>query len=250
MNFYSLNNDLINILKSYSSIKVIINTEYYENLNIKKFINNINNEINFYILEYNIININYYKLNNLNINYYFVPLCYNIYLEEYYNNNIIQKKKFNEKDIDILFFGSINSRRDNILNIFKNKYKITIVSSKSGENANKEICNLIERSKIVLNIIFYESNIIFDYYRNSLILASRTLLITEKSKNVNYDIEDGLHNLENNIINVEYNDIIDTIDKYIHINEDEYNICVSKQYEAFKNYKMDNKIINLFNKLI
>ena len=28
MNFYSLNNDLINILKSYSSIKVIINTEY------------------------------------------------------------------------------------------------------------------------------------------------------------------------------------------------------------------------------
>ena len=38
--------------------------------------------------------------------------------------------------------------------------------------------------------MYYDNNIIFDYYRNSFILSTRTLLITEKSSSIDYNIED------------------------------------------------------------
>ena len=64
-------------------------------------------------------------------------------------------------------------------------------------------------------------------------------------------IEDGLLELENNIINVEYNKIIETVDKYmIETSEEEYNKLVDTQHNAFKNYKMDDKITNFFNKIL
>jgi hypothetical protein len=184
----------------------------------------------------------------MNIDYHFIPLCYNSFLEEYYSSKIV-KKTYAEKDIDILFLGTLNRRRKFIINSLKNKYNL-VTTYNFGEDANIELCNLIERSKIVLNVLFYFNNIIFDYYRNSFILSTRTLLITEKSIAKDYNIEDGLLELENNIINVEYNKIIETVEKYINISEKEYNILVDNQYNAFKKYKMDNKITNFFNKIL
>ena len=113
------------------------------------------------------------------------------------------------------------------------------------------MCNLIERSKIVLNVLFYKSNIIFDYYRNSFILSTRTLLITEKSTSKDYNVEDGLLELENNIINVEYDKIIETVNNYMNnMTEEKYNKLVDTQHNAFKNYKIDDKITNFFNKIL
>jgi hypothetical protein len=246
INIVSIDDEILNILEKYDSKKVIINTEYYENFNISKYFDFINNKPNFYILEYNILNINYIKNTNKNINYHFIPLCYNSFIEDYYNSNIV-KKNYKEKDIDILFFGSINKRREKILNILKRKYRVAIYKKYS----NTELCNLIERSKIVLNILYYENNIIFDYYRNSFILSTKTLLVSEKSINKDYNIEDGLLQLENNIINVEYNKIVETIAKYLkNISEEEYYKLVDTQYNSFKNYKMDHKITTFFNKII
>ena len=245
-NITSINDELLDMLEKYYSIKIIINTEYYENFNISKYFDFINNKPNFYLFEYNILNINYIKNTNKNIDYHFIPLCYDSFLEDYYNSRIV-KKNYNEKDIDILFFGSINKRREKILNSLKRKYKLAIYK-KYSNNSNTELCNLIERSKIVLNIMYYDNNIIFDYYRNSFILSTRTLLITEKSSSKDYIIEDGLLGLENNIINVEYDKIIETVDKYLkNTSEEEYNKLVDTQYNAFKNYKMDDKITNFFN---
>ena len=170
-------------------------------------------------------------------------------MEDYYNSRIV-KKNYNEKDIDILFFGSINKRREKILNSLKRKYKLAIYK-KYSNNSNTELCNLIERSKIVLNIMYYDNNIIFDYYRNSFILSTRTLLITEKSSSKDYNIEDGLLELENNIINVEYDKIIETVDYYLkNSSEEEYNKLIDTQYNAFKNYKMDDKITTFFDKIL
>jgi hypothetical protein len=248
-NIYSINEHLLNILQAYDSKKILINTEYYENLNVSKYFDFINNKPNFYLFEYNILNINYLKNTNKNINYQFIPLCYSSFLEDYYNSRIV-KKSFIEKDIDILFLGKLNRRRKNIINPLTQKYKI-VTKYNFDDKGNTELCNLIERSKIVLNVLFYKSNIIFDYYRNSFILSTRTLLITEKSTSKDYNIEDGLLELENNIINVEYDKIIETVDKYmIETSEEEYNKLVDTQYNAFKNYKMDDKITNFFNKIL
>ena len=248
-NITSINDELLDILEKYNSKKIIINTEYYENFNISKYFDFINNKPNFYLFEYNILNINYIKNTNKNIDYHFIPLCYDSFLEDYYNSRIV-KKNYNEKDIDILFFGSINKRREKILNSLKRKYKLAIYK-KYSNNSNTELCNLIERSKIVLNIMYYDNNIIFDYYRNSFILSTRTLLITEKSSSKDYIIEDGLLELENNVINVEYDKIIETVDYYLkNTSEEEYNKLIDTQYNAFKNYKMDDKITTFFDKIL
>ena len=250
-NIYSINDELLNILSTYDSKKILINTEYYENLNISKYFDFINNKPNFYLFEYNILNINYLKNTNKNIDYQFIPLCYSSYLEDYYNSRIV-KKTFIEKDIDILFLGKLKGckRRKNIINHLTQKYKV-VTKYNFDDNSNTELCNLIERSKIILNVLFYKSNIIFDYYRNSLILSTRTLLITEKSLSKDYNIEDGLLELESNIINVEYDKIIETVDYYLqNSSEEEYNKLVDTQHNAFKNYKMDDKITNFFNKII
>ena len=99
--------------------------------------------------------------------------------------------------------------------------------------------------------MYYDNNIIFDYYRNSFILSTRTLLITEKSSSKDYIIEDGLLELENNVINVEYDKIIETVDYYLkNSSEEEYNKLIDTQYNAFKNYKMDDKITTFFDKIL
>lgn len=247
-NLNSIDDNILNTLSSYNSIKILINTEYYENFSTSKYLEFINNKPNFHLLEYNIININYLKNSKKNISYHFIPLCYNSYLEDFYSSRVV-KKKFAEKDIDILFLGTLNNRRKHIINNLQTRYNVS-VRYLFGENRNTELCDLIERSKIVLNVLYYHNNIVFDYYRNSFILSTRTLLITEKSTNKDYNIEDGLLQLENNIINVEYDQLIDTVDKYMKISEDEYNKLVYRQNNSLKQYKMDDKIIHFFNKIL
>lgn len=247
-NLNSIDDNILNTLSSYNSKKILINTEYYENFNTSKYLEFINNKPNFYLLEYNILNINYLKNSKKNINYHFIPLCYNKYLEDFYSSQVV-KKKFVEKDIDILFLGTLNNRRKHIINNLQKKYNVA-TRYLFGENRNTELCDLIERSKIVLNVLYYHNNIVFDYYRNSFILSTRTLLITEKSTNKDYNIEDGLLQLENNIINVEYDRLIETVDKYMKISEDEYNKLVDRQNNSLKQYKMDDKIISFFNKIL
>lgn len=245
MNINTITKDILKKIDMYKSKKVLINTEYIHNMNVKDILNFIDGKKNYSLLDYNVLNIEYY-INHSNINYFFIPLCYNDYLISYYNNQVIKKKNFNDKDIDIFFFGTINSKRFKILDILKNKYKVVIYSGKSGINENKELCNLIERSKFVINILYYDNNLIFDYYRNALILVSNSVLINENYKNRNYELEDGLMDLENNMINVEYDDLISSIDKYMKMNEYEYNKIIKNQIESFKKYKMDEKVIRFF----
>jgi len=247
-NLNSIDDNILNTLSSYNSKKILINTEYYENFSTSKYLEFINNKLNFYLLEYNILNINYLKKSNKNISYHFIPLCYNSYLEDYYSSRVV-KKKFVEKDIDILFLGTLNNRRKNIINNLQTRYNVA-TRYLFGEDKNRELCDLIERSKIVLNVLYYHNNIVFDYYRNSFILSTRTLLITEKSTNKDYNIEDGLLQLENNIINVEYDQLIETVDKYMKISEEEYNKLVDRQNNSLKQYKMDDKIIDFFKKIL
>jgi hypothetical protein len=252
MNLYCLNYtqgvDVFDILEKSNSKVILINTEYYEHHNVKNIINKISNkDLKFFIFEYNIINYKYYKENYKNINIKFIPLLYNSYLEYYYNLNVNNKIIYN-KNIDIFFYGRLNERRENLLNILKKKYNVMIITNSSGEEMNQKICEMIKKSKIILNILYEDVNHIFDYYRNSFIISNKGLLISEYPNNIDFTLEPNLIDIENNLIVPKYENIIDTIDNYLsNYNNLEINKIIEKQYEWFKKNNQKEYIIDFFN---
>ena len=250
MNIYSIyytpEYNILEIIKKSKSKIILINTEFYEHHNVNTLMNIINNEeLPFYIFEYNIINYKYFENNYKNIKIYYIPLIYNKYLENYYNNSINNKISWNNKDIDIFFYGRLNDRRKNIIDILKKKYNVFIISASSGENENKTICQYIERSKIVLNILYDDCNMIFDYYRNSFLIANKILLVTEYPKIFDFNIEKSIVDIENNLILANYEDIITIIDNYLNnYNENDINNILEKQYNWFKKHDMKDYLLN------
>jgi hypothetical protein len=260
MNFYcilyTVNYDVYEILKNNKSKVILINTEFYQYFNIQKYINNIyNDKLDYYIFEYNIINYRYFNEKYPNLKLYFIPQIYNNYLETYYLNQIenieqINKNENNIKDIDIFFYGKMNDRRSNILDILKQKYNIVIISYRSDEIVNKEICNVIKRSKIVLNILHDDYNSIFDYYRNSFLVSNKVLLISEKPQNIDTNLEIYLRDIDSNLIIPEYNKMIETVEYYLNnYNEEFINNLIDKQYKWFKKYNLKDLIINAFDEI-
>ena len=110
------------------------------------------------------------------------------------------------KDIDILFYGSINSRREFILNNLK-LLDLNVVSLFGVYG--KERDNYIARSKIVVNIHFYESKI-FEVARISYLLSNSVCVITET----------GLDPIENEysnaVIFTEYNEMVSKCFELVH----------------------------------
>jgi hypothetical protein len=239
-NFYSFNN--------LSCKKIIINTEYYEHGNIKnllKYINLYPNN-NFHLFDYNKINIENIQKLFKNINIYYIPLIYNEYLEDFYNKNIDYKLSWNEKDIDILFYGSLNIRRGKIIDNLKKKYNLVYFQDIYNHNS---FCNIINRSKIILNILFYDYNIVFDYYRNSFLLANNALLITECSINFDYNIEYNLKDIVENILITNYENIEETVDIIMNKSINEIDEILLKQYNWFIKHNLKDIICKFFDKI-
>ena len=90
------------------------------------------------------------------------------------------------QDIDVLFYGSLNERRNRILNDLRHTgIKVHTVFGLYGHERDE----LIARSKIVLNIHFYETQI-FEMIRVSYLLANSKAVVTESSSDT--AIEKGL----------------------------------------------------------
>lgn len=80
-----------------------------------------------------------------------------------------------EEDIDILLYGSLNDRRMAILKELKNKgLNVVGLFGVYGEKRDK----IIARSKIILNIHYYEARV-FEIVRVSYLLANRKFVISE-----------------------------------------------------------------------
>lgn len=255
MNMYCLNytteKDIFSIIQNTSSNVILINTEFYQHHNIDNIMKWINdNNLKFFVLEYNIINYNYFKQNYINLNIFFAPLIYHSHLEYYYKQQIEEKFiKWNEKDIDVLFIGRLNERRSNVLDQLRKKYNIHIISGFTGELENKSICGFYERSKIVINILYQDDNSIFDYYRNTFIISNKVLLVSESPKNINYDIEHYLTGMNENLFLCEYNNFVSTIDNILtNYNEDQINEIKEKQYRWFKEKETMDYFINFIKK--
>ena len=241
---YNINNRL-NLLKTEKVI--LINVDNYNHFKFEKLLTIINKEqLNFTIFDYNPINIKEINKKYKNIKIEYMPLLYNSYFEEHYNFQIDEHE--NNKDIDILFYGTSNPRRELILEKLKKKYNIHIIFINiTGNSSDKIICNYIKRSKIILNIFFYDYNKIFDYYRNSYLIANKALLISEYPDNIDFDIEKNLINIDKYLIMDKYENLVDLVSRYLdNYNNIDINNIIENQYKWFSNNKLDLLIKNYF----
>lgn len=79
-----------------------------------------------------------------------------------------------DKDIDVLFYGSRNERRVDILSELQSKCKLHVAFGVYGG----ELDRLIARSKIVLNMHYYNEGI-HEIFRTSYLIANKKCIVSE-----------------------------------------------------------------------
>lgn len=222
----------------------IINTEHWETRGAKEILTMLQNENrkNISIIEYNIINFRNIVSSYPDVRVVFLPLIYDKLMEKVLKDNIESLFNTEQKDIDVLFYGGINDRRKQVLDALKGEnWNVYIVDSHHGVT-NKELCNLINRSKIVINILYYDFNVIFDYYRNSFVLSNNTMLISEIPLEMDTKIEPWLHQIEELGTFCSYDKLVETTNEWLKKDNIVFNEMIEKQSKWFKGFKMQNKL--------
>ena len=201
--------------------------------NYKIYINLLKNANNVY--DFSNYNTNYLKekYNLTNISY--LPLY-----QYKYNNYYPLKIDIKQKKNDVIFIGSLNKRRDNILDKLK-------IIKKNNKLNNDEKTKLLTNSKIYINIHFYDNSVL-EIERILEGLKNKCLIISERSKDIELD------NLYSNMI-IFYDDINDLEKKinYYLSNDDEYFNLIKKFYENFIKINMEypicDEILNKYNNI-
>lgn len=140
-------------------------------------------------------------------------------------------------DIDILWYGSLNERRVFILQQLHNKgFIVKTLFGVYGEERDA----FIARSKIVLNIHFYESKVL-EIVRIFYLLANKRFVISEKGNDraLEDPICDGL-------VFVDYGNIVEACEKYL--KEDALrNEIAEKGFSRIASFKQDQFLKDLLN---
>ena len=193
---------------------------------IRRTIRKFNKKI--HIVEYQPKNINFYKDKKvMNNKYTYCPFSF-LPIKIFDNN---------EKIYDILFYGTLTPRRERILDKLKNKYNIIIKNNfKNLEEQNF----YVSRAKIVLSIFFCKSNDVFDYFRLSPLISSNIFYIAENPYNLHHD--------QNNQVYCTYEQIINTIAKFIKLSQNERDQYTNENFQLYKNtFNYKKSIINILN---
>ena len=140
-----------------------------------------------YVIDYSILNI--CKLNEMGINAFFLPYV-STGLNKY-DNSLNMSIKINEqknsnitKDIDILFIGTLNTKRKEWLNkIETSKYNVKILTN----SYYNESLEYFARSKILLNVHYYHGKSILEVARIIPALENNCIILTEKSDDEYYN---------------------------------------------------------------
>jgi hypothetical protein len=122
----------------------------------------------FYVWDYSAENISFLSTQGIHADY--LPIGYHKGLE-LINSDI-------DKDIDVLFFGSLGERRKHIIDSLttNNKLKVQTLFGIYGKKRDE----YIGRSRIILNVHFYPSKI-FEAVRISYLLNNRCCVVSEES---------------------------------------------------------------------
>lgn len=180
----------------------------------------------------------------LNVEY--LPFLFDDYLIHFYELYKHKRIPWKDKENDILIFGNLSPRRENIFNNLKSKYNIKQIIRYSIEDAINEI----ENSKIILNV-FREDFLtnIFDYFRISFLFSNKIFVICENLTNIDIDYEKNLIDYETELIMTDYHNIENLVDKYMKYDENEINKILDKQFKWFSRNKMETLYSDFFNNL-
>ena len=97
------------------------------------------------------------------------------YLELGYQKEMYRIPKCSTQDIDVLFYGSMNQRREKVISQLKSRnLNINVAFGVYGPQRDE----LISNSKIVLNLHYYESQI-YEVVRSSYLLNNAKLVVGE-----------------------------------------------------------------------
>jgi hypothetical protein len=224
---------------------VMINTEQYTSPGFSARMNFVLSQAtqkqNWSMLEYNPKNMKYYRQKYPNFPLFYLPLLYSEFLETYYNSLVPERIPYEEKDIDIFFSGSLNPRRIKLLNFLQTKYRVKIVDFREQLD-HKELFQYMERSKLVLNVFYYDV-FAFDFYRNALLISNKIPLLSEFPRDVDLDIEPNLKGFGNSLLLEKYEFIPETIAKILKHSGPEIINAVDIGYEWFKRNDMSMRLI-------
>lgn len=105
------------------------------------------------------------------------------FLQIGYHSKLNRLVKAKEQDIDILFYGSINERREKILEGLESAgLKVEKIFGVYGSARDR----LIERSKVVINLHYYDSKI-FEIVRAFYLMANSKAIVSEVSQDTVID---------------------------------------------------------------
>ena len=141
----------------------------------QKYIHFLKNALD--VWDYSMSNVEYLKKNYDITSIRYIPLRY--------SSSIDRAPKIHNKDIDVLFMGSLSDRRKRILDNLGKKVNLHI-----GKNNlwREERDKLVSRSKIIIKIQFYDNGIL-ELPRISYLLSNRALVISEKGREKNLSKE-------------------------------------------------------------
>lgn len=140
------------------------------------------NNFKFPILDYNQININHFVENKIISNdLFYAPISY---IPDYKSLIGFENADLN-RDIDVLFYGALNARRDKFLKVIcETNLNVKIISYQSNLTVN-EIYNYLLRSKIVINIHNWDNNLL-ETIRLFECLSLGCLVVSEKSLDIHH----------------------------------------------------------------
>lgn len=131
----------------------------------------------FEVWDYSEKNIEYLKALDEPVNVKHVPIGYAKAL-----SNIPKQSK---QDIDVLFYGSMNDRRNKIIKDLKAAgMRVSVLTGVYGAQRDAAIA----RAKVVLNMHFYETQI-FEIARVSYLLANKKAVVSEVNPETHIDPE-------------------------------------------------------------
>ena len=190
-----------NLIEDIPENTIIFNTEQIESIteNWKKKILNLARK-NIIFWDYSQYNLDYLS-KTINIKGKLFQIGYQKELNRI-NHNI-------DKNIDVLFYGSINARREHIINKLKDrKINVKTLFGVYG----KERDDLIAQSKLILNMHMYDSKI-FEIVRVFYLLSNSIPVLTEVGSDTKFNndfldliCKSTYENIEKNIIYLLEND--------------------------------------------
>lgn len=144
------------------------------------------------VWDYSLQNINKWKAMSCNLRPIHVPLGY---VPELNRIAVVQKQ-----DIDVLFYGSLNERRARIVEALRDAgVNVQVLFGIYGQLRDE----CIARSKIVLNVHFYDAKI-FEIVRVSYLLTNSKAVVTECCPGT--EIEEGM---TESVLAVPYESLVD-----------------------------------------